>query len=415
MIAYHRFIINNIRFLGFGLLLTLFSSFGQTFFISIFSSDIRAEFNLTHGSFGTLYSSATLLSAAVLVWSGRLIDTTPLRHYSMVVAVLFAGACLLMSFSTGPILLFIAIFLLRQCGQGLMGHISSTSMAAYFHRERGRALSLTSLGYPIGEAFTPLLGVYSIVAFGWRASWQIYAGIIIVFLPLGISYLLGSFRRRNTVDKDNQGPSAIPSDISPRHWTRGQVLRDPAFYLAMPVLLSSALIFTGFFFHQVHIADLKGWPMPLMAASFGAFALCQTISSLFAGWAVDKWGSLKLLPWMQIPLFIGLCVLSFAEGLETVWIYMSLGGLTAGTAATVSGAIWAEVYGTKHLGALKSISIAAMVFASGLSPGLIGMLFDWHFTLTQIVNFALCYCLVANFLVFWAIRRFYRDLPQLVN
>lgn len=414
MITYRRFVRDNIKFLGFGLLLTLASNFGQTFFISIFSGDIRAEFGLTHGSFGAIYSSATLLSAAVLVWSGKLIDTTPLRPYSLVVIILFAAACLLMSFSTGPILLFIAIFFLRQCGQGLMGHISSTSMAAYFHRERGRALSLTSLGYPIGEAIFPLMGVFCIGAFGWRTSWQIYAVVIIVILPLGISYLLGSFRRRDQVNKDNKPQADLPTDTSPRHWTRGQVLRDPAFYLAMPLMLASSFLFTGFFFHQVHIAEIKDWSLPLLAASYGAFAVFQTISSLLAGWVIDKKGSLFILPWLEVPMFAALCIMGFADGNWTIWAYMGLGGLTAGANATVSGAIWAEVYGTRHLGALKSLSVASMVFASGLSPVLIGTLFDWQFSLASIVTMALGYILFATLLAFIAVRRFYCDVPKLL-
>lgn len=53
--------------LAFGFLLTLFSSFGQTFFISLSGGHIREEFGLSNASFGLLYSAATLGSATALI------------------------------------------------------------------------------------------------------------------------------------------------------------------------------------------------------------------------------------------------------------------------------------------------------------------------------------------------------------
>ena len=41
----YNFIINNLRWLTAGALLTFLSSFGQTYFISIFSGEIRNTFN----------------------------------------------------------------------------------------------------------------------------------------------------------------------------------------------------------------------------------------------------------------------------------------------------------------------------------------------------------------------------------
>ena len=51
--------------LSLGVLLVFSSNIGQTFFISLFSGEIRNEFNLSHGMFGIFYSVATLTSAVV--------------------------------------------------------------------------------------------------------------------------------------------------------------------------------------------------------------------------------------------------------------------------------------------------------------------------------------------------------------
>ena len=83
--GYVAFVRSNIRFLGFGMVLAVFSSFGQTFFISLFSGEFRAAFGLSHGEFGSIYSIATVASGLSIIWAGRLIDRYALRSFSLAV------------------------------------------------------------------------------------------------------------------------------------------------------------------------------------------------------------------------------------------------------------------------------------------------------------------------------------------
>ena len=71
---YFAFIRAHYRFLLFGFLMMGLSNFGQTFFIALYSNEIRALFDLSNAGFGGLYSAMTLLSAAVMLYSGRFID-----------------------------------------------------------------------------------------------------------------------------------------------------------------------------------------------------------------------------------------------------------------------------------------------------------------------------------------------------
>ena len=55
----------------FGFIFTFFSSFGQSFFIGLFNSNIRADLDISHGQFGSIYALATLLSSFTLIWLGK--------------------------------------------------------------------------------------------------------------------------------------------------------------------------------------------------------------------------------------------------------------------------------------------------------------------------------------------------------
>ena len=94
MSALIQFVKANARWLAGGLLLTFFSSFGQTFFISQFSRRIRETFELTDGGFGMLYMGATLASASTLVFLGKIVDRISVSVVSAGVIMALAGACI---------------------------------------------------------------------------------------------------------------------------------------------------------------------------------------------------------------------------------------------------------------------------------------------------------------------------------
>ena len=119
------------RLLMFGFVVMFCSSPGQTYFIALFSGQIRQDLALSHGEFGAIYSAATLLSAVTLLWTGSLVDRVRLPNFSLAVIFALGLACLLISNAKNMFVLFIAIFALRQIGQGLISMTSSSTCLLY--------------------------------------------------------------------------------------------------------------------------------------------------------------------------------------------------------------------------------------------------------------------------------------------
>ena len=141
--------------LSLGIFLIFSSSIGQTFFISLFSGEIRDEFSLSHGMFGILYSVATLTSAIVFFWLGKLTDQFNLTYLGLVTIGLLSGFSFLISSAETLLMLFLSLLGLRLLGQSMISHIAVTAMARWFSSKRGRALSIALIGHPIGEAILP--------------------------------------------------------------------------------------------------------------------------------------------------------------------------------------------------------------------------------------------------------------------
>ena len=75
------------RFLIYGALMSFWSSIGQTFFISLFSLEIREELSLSHGEFGSIYAAATMLSAVTLFWLGKQADNLTVFRLSLITII----------------------------------------------------------------------------------------------------------------------------------------------------------------------------------------------------------------------------------------------------------------------------------------------------------------------------------------
>lgn len=399
-----RYFLDNATWLGAGVLLTFLSSFGQTFFISIFAGEIRAEFGLGHGAWGGLYTLGTTLSAVVMVWAGGLTDVFRVRVLGPAVLTGLTLAALAMALNTWLLLLPVVIFLLRLLGQGMSTHLAAVAMARWFTVTRGKALSIASVGYAIGEALLPLIFVAAMVYLDWRWLWVVAAGMTV----LGIPVLKRLLREERTPQSLASESSAI--GMQGRHWSRRDALFDPLFWFMAPAVLAPSAFITAFFFHQVYFAEVKGWQHIQLVALFPIFTGVSLLSMFAAGWALDKWGTERIMPYYQLPMAVGFVVLGMTESISGAMIGLVFLGLTVGANSTLPSAFWAEFYGTRHIGAIKAMAAAVMVLGSAIGPGLTGVLIDLGISLnTQFFWIGLFFVLVCS-LVWVGISRARRDL-----
>ncbi len=400
---YLRFILRNARFLGFGVLLAGLSSVGQTFVISLFGGHLREEFDLSNADFGLLYGLATVASAVSLIWIGRLVDSVDLRVLTTGVLTTAGLGCLLLAGSQGIGVLALAFFMLRLSGQGMMVHIAQTSMARYFTTARGKAISIAMLGLPLAEGIVPLIMVNSASVLGWRETWLITATVVAaVMMPAALTLLRGHQQRQaayaarlaDTDDNDRM-----------RDWRRGEVLRHPFFYAMLPAIMAPPFIITALFFHQVPLAEEQGWSLRWLAFSFLGFASAHVLSLLLTGPLVDRFGARRLVPVYLLPMTTGLALLAMATGPWVAPAYLILAGLSVGAAGTLMGALWAELYGTRHLGAIRAVVQAIMVMMTALSPVLAGLLLDAGARPSGVAQLFAVYAVLASLLAAVAVTR----------
>lgn len=402
--SYLAFLRANWLFLSAGILMTFGSSYGQTFFISLFAAQIKDSFGLTDGGWGAAYTVATTASAIVMIWAGALTDRFRVRVLARFVMVGLAVACLMMTQAPGVWWLVLTIFALRFFGQGMMSHLAVVAMARWFVATRGKALSIATLGFAIGTAFLPIFFAALMLSIDWRWLWAAVAGVTLLSIPL-LSLLLRFERTPQSMAEDSQA-----AGMGGRHWTRGEVIMHPVFWLLVPILLGPPAWGTALAFHQVHLTEVKGWSFVSYVAIYPFTTAIAVAATFVAGWAIDRFSSARVMPFYMLPFGAAFLFMWQAQGIPGAALALGVFSIGQGLQATLASSFWAEFFGTRHIGSIKAVSGAIMVFGSAIGPGISGVLIDMGLTFPEQMPYLAGYFFIAAVLATAAARLAARSL-----
>ena len=386
----------SLKVIIFGFIFTFFSSFGQSFFLGLFNSSIRDTLSITQGQFGSIYASATLLSSFLLIWVGKKIDDIDIFKFAFFVTLLLSFSCFFFSKISSVIFLFIAIFLMRFSGQGMMSHTATTTISRYFTKSRGKALSTCWFGLSTAEFILPVLIVYLLTITTWQNIWISISILVLMFLPITSFFLIKKLNfesREETNEKDLK-------DRNIKQWKRVEVLKDYRFYIICLNMLAMPWIATGVFVYQSFITESKEWGVFVIAQSFMVYSILSVVTLLISGFLIDRFTSRKLLIFMNLPLMFSVIVLFYFNSTISAFVFLGLIGISNGFANVLGSSTWAEIYGVKYIGSIKALTTALMVFSTAFGTALFGLLIDKGFSIEDIALVSLVYMSISLILLF---------------
>ena len=387
----------SLKVIIFGFIFTFFSSFGQSFFLGLFNSNIRDALSISHGQFGSIYASATLLSSFILIWLGKKIDEINIFKFASLVTVLLSFSCFFFSKISSIAFLFFAIFLMRFSGQGMMSHTATTTVSRYFTKSRGKALSTIWFGLSSAEFILPVFTIYLLTFLDWRNIWIIISIAVILLLPLASFILLKklNFESRETTSEQEKNKENI------KNWKRIEVIKDYRFYILGANMLAMPWITTGIFVYQSFILSSKNWGPFVIAKSFMAYSTLSVITLFISGFLIDKFTSRKILIYMNIPLLLSTIVIILFDHPNVSFLFLGLIGISNGFANVLGSSTWAEIYGVRYIGAIKALTTALMVFSTAFGTALFGFLIDKGFSIEQIATISGIYISTALVFLFF--------------
>ena len=386
----------SLKVIIFGFIFTFFSSYGQSYFIGLFNSSIRDALSITHGQFGSIYASATLLSSIVLVWLGKKIDDVNVLKFASYVIIFLSASCFIFSKISSLFFLFVGIFLMRLAGQGLSSHTATTTISRFFDKNRGRALSIGWLGLSLAEFVLPVLIVFLLTFIEWREIWISISILVILVLPISTFALVKNIK----LDSREQFDSKSEPLKEIKQWKRIEVIKDYRFYIICMTMLAMPWIATGSFVYQSFISSSKGWGPYVIAQSFMSYSILSVITLFISGFLIDKFSSRKLLIYMNIPLLFSTIVLFYFNNPLSSFVFFGLLGISNGLANVLGSSTWAEIYGVKYIGSIKALTTALMVFATAFGTALFGVFIDIGFSIEQIAVISGTYIIGSIILIY---------------
>ena len=135
------------------------------------------------------------------------------------------------------------------------------------------------------------------------------------------------------------------------------------------------------------------------------YSISSVITLFFAGFLIDRFTSRKLLIYMNIPLLISAGVLFYFKSPISSFFFLGLIGISNGLANVLGSSTWAEIYGVKHIGSIKALTTALMVFATAFGAAVFGFLIDRGFSIEQISLFSASYISISIVSLFFIRKR----------
>ena len=275
---------------------------------------------------------------------GKKVDSWPIQRTLIINAMFFSLSLILLALSITPYTVMVAIFFMRLFGQGVLTLTSTATTIKLFNKNRGSALSITQLGYPLSEFIFPSVAILLLSMFGWRISFIAFALLI-----MSVYLLITSI----SIRPYHQQISTIQSDADSTSQSLSGALTDIffPFYIVLstipPVMMTATLYF------QVSLFNLHQWPIKLTAAAIFLYAFTKFIFTIIVGPILDKIG--PVIPFILLTFFIGFATLmvSFDGPPLLAFAYYSLYGVALGLSACTMSYLWAKLYGSAHIGEIK--------------------------------------------------------------
>ena len=366
---------------------------GQSYVFSIFIDSIIEDTGLSRPSISVLYMASTGVSAVLVAVVSRLADRYGPRTMLVAIGLGFGAACFGMATATNIVLFYFAFASLRGLGQGSLTINSILLVNQWFVSRRGRAIAMMGLGAVLSNAIFPPAARFLIDNIGWREAYAVI-GVLAIVLIVPVALLVVR-NRPEDVGLFPDGSSEPPASET-RQAVTGvrrdtRVFSSMSFWLLALSLGTPGLVSTALVFHQTSIFQEKGLSATLAAGVFVIFAGSSAVSSLLAGFAVDRIGPKALYAFSMGALLLALVLVVSIDSVLMAVVYVLVMGVAGGAHHIVQGVIWAHYYGRHGLGRVQGSAMTINFCASAVGPLPLAMFHDLTgtYTLGMLVMMAL--------------------------
>jgi len=356
------------------------SSPGQSFSVSLFMDFFIEDFGLDRTTVSSLYGAGTFVASLGLTWVGRRIDSMGNRRVGVAVGILFFAVLVLSSLITGPIMLFFAFAGLRGLGQGALTLVSSTAVANWFRRRRGRMMALLALAFALFQGIYVNLLRVLLESMDWRQAFLLLGFAVAAMVIPSFALLMRNKPEQFGLLPDNAandaGDSAKQEADAEDNWTLAEALRTPILWVFIAARILPSAWGTGLILHQVSIFAVLDHSAQVATETFALISIFAAGSALLAGYMIDRFKPSYVAALQMLALLSASALAMLMRDTPLLIAYALAFGLGMGIGYVFDGAVWTHLFGGQFQGEIRGVVYTFSVIGSALGPAIFGISYD---------------------------------------
>lgn len=350
----------------------LFVCTGVNFSFGILFKPILAEFGWDRSTLALAATASLAVNALGQPVIGSLIDRVGPRRVILPAMALMALGTALVSLAQRPwqlIFLYGAVAAVGYTGAGILP--ISVHITRWFPAERGFVMALGACGFSLGHLVFTQVAAYAAAAVGWRRTYTVLAGILVVFWAIIAAWL-----------RDAPGPparresSSGPAPEGARSLDRRAALGTAGFWCMTVGLMGCG--FTDFLLttHLAPFATDLGLSPTVAANAVSLWAAANIAGILAAGTLATRIGSRGALVATYLVRASALFLLTRVRDTEGLYLFAVLFGATFFTTAPLSATLVGQLFGPGHQGMIFGAANLFHHLAGALGAYAGGLAFD---------------------------------------
>ena len=344
-------------------------SFGPRSSFGFFIQPMSREFSWGRDVFGLALAVQNLLWGLGQPLAGAIADRFGALRVMCVGALLYAGGLLTMRYAATPLSLDLGAGVL--IGFGLSGCSFNMVLSAFSKllppERRGVALGAGTAAGSFGQFLFAPFGVAMIGNFGWQTALMVFAGLMLLIVPLSLALAT---------------PPAAPGHVPAMGQQSFRTALAEAFGHRSYVLLVLGFFTCGFqlAFITVHLPAYlvdRGIPAQTGGWVIAAIGLFNIIGSLSVGWLQNRMPKRYILSAIYLTRALSIAAfISFPVTTFSAIMFGAISGLTWLSTVPPTSALVAVMFGTRWFATLYGFAFVSHQVGGFLGVLLGGIVFE---------------------------------------
>ncbi len=358
----------------------VFLSSGIRFTIGPFLKPVSADLGLDRGSFSLVIALSLLLYGAFMPLVGRLVERLGSRVVCSAGAVVMAASLVLTGRMTTLWEFYLYYAVVGSLGLAATGHVmGSVTLANWFVRRRGVAMSLLGSASMAGMAVLVPAAMWCILRFGWRTSFVILGiGALLITLPLTLWVL------RDDPESLGLEPDGVPAAPAAsggvtsliERTTIADALQLPSFWLLTAGLFNCGFSMSLLAAHGVPMLTDHGFHPMAASSAIGFLGMTAIGGGIMLGLISDRWGRKPVLAAVYLLRLVAFSMLFLVRDPVLLLVVAAIGGVGMSGSLAMTSALTGDIFGRYSVGSLFGLIFLSHQVGSSLGAWLGGFLFD---------------------------------------